>query len=160
MSVTVSVVSSASCQEVMGLDATIFDFWMWSFKPGFSRSSFTFIKKLSSSFSLSAIRMVSSTYLRLLIFLLEILIPIWMKCASFSPAFLMMYSAYNLNKQGDNIQLWCTPFPICNQSIVLTHSNWLHHLILTVAFWPAYRFLRRQVRWSGIPISVIHSQRL
>ena len=24
--------------------------------------------------------------------------------------------------------------------------------VLTVASWPAYRFLRRQVRWSGIPI--------
>ena len=40
-------------------------------------------------------------YLRLLIFLLAILIP---ACVSSSPAFLMMYSAYKLNKQGDNIQ--------------------------------------------------------
>ena len=71
-----------------------------SFKPTFSLSSFTFIKRLFSS-SLSAIRVVSSAYLRLLIFLLAILIP---ACASFSPAFLMMYSAYKLNKQGDNIQ--------------------------------------------------------
>ena len=39
------------------------------------------------------------------------------------------------------------PFPILNSSIVPC-------LILTVASWPAYRFLRRQVRWSGIPISV------
>ena len=30
----------------------------------------------------------------------------------------MMYSAYKLNKQGDNIQPQCTPFPIWNQSIV------------------------------------------
>ena len=43
-----------------------------------------------------------SAYLRLLIFLLVILIP---ACASFSPAFLMMYSAYKLNKQGDNTAL-------------------------------------------------------
>ena len=34
-------------------------------------------------------------------FLLEILIQ---ACASSNPAFLMMYSAYKLNKQGDNIQ--------------------------------------------------------
>ena len=27
----------------------------------------------------------------------------------------MMYSAYKLNKQGDNIQPWRTPFPIWNQ---------------------------------------------
>ena len=51
--------------------------------------------------SLSAIRVVSSAYLRLLIFPLAVLIP---ACASSSPAFLMMYSAFKLNKQGDNIQ--------------------------------------------------------
>ena len=59
--------------------------------------------------------MVSSAYLRLLIFLPAILIP---ACASSSPAFLMMYSACKLNKQGDNIQPWHTPFPIWNQSVV------------------------------------------
>ena len=49
----------------------------------------------------SAIRVVSSAYLRLLIFLLAILI---LACASSSPVFLLIYSAYKLNKQGDNIQ--------------------------------------------------------
>ena len=76
-------------------------FWMLTFKPTFSLSSFSFIKRLFSSFSLSAIRVVSSAYLRLLIFLLAILIP---ACGSSSPAFHMMYSVYKLNKQGDNIQ--------------------------------------------------------
>ena len=74
-------------------------FWMLSFKPTFSPSSFSFIKRLFSS-SLSAIRVVSSVYLRLLIFLLAILIP---ACASSSHAFLMMSSAYKLNKQRDSI---------------------------------------------------------
>ena len=60
------------------------------FKPTFSLSSFTFINRLFSSSSLSAIRLVSSAYLRLLILLLAILIP---ACASSSPAFLIMYSA-------------------------------------------------------------------
>ena len=92
---------------------------------------------------LSAIRVVSSAYLRLLIFLLAILIP---ACALSSPAFLMMYSAYKLNKQGDSIQPWYTPFPIWNQSAVPCP-------VLTVASWPAYRFLRRHIGWSGIPIS-------
>ena len=46
---------------------------MLSFKPTFSLSSFTFIKRLFSSSSLSAIRVVSSVYLRLLIFLLFII---------------------------------------------------------------------------------------
>ena len=58
----------------------------------------------------------------------------------------MMYSAYKLNKQGDNIQPWHTPFPIWNQSVVPCP-------VLTVVSWPAYIFLKRQVRWSGIPIS-------
>ena len=73
----------------------------------------------------------------------KILIP---ACPSPSSAFLMMYSAYKLKKQGDNT--WHTPFPIWNQSVVPCP-------VLTAASWPAYRFLRRQVRWFGIPISFI-----
>ena len=46
---TVSSVSSSICHEVMGQDAMILDFWMLSFKPTFSLSSFTFIKRLFSS---------------------------------------------------------------------------------------------------------------
>ena len=143
-SVTVSTFPPSICHEVMKLGAMILDFWVLSFKPAFSLSSFTFIKKLFSSSSFYAIRVVSSAYLKLLLFLLAILIP---ACASSSPAFCMMYSAYKLNKQGDNIQPWCTPFPIWNQPVVPCP-------VLTVASWPAYRFLRRQVRWSGIPISL------
>ena len=62
-SATVSTVSPSISYEVMGLDAMIFVFWMLSFKPTFSLSSFTFIKRLFSSSSLSAIRVVSSAYL-------------------------------------------------------------------------------------------------
>ena len=138
------------CHEGMGLDDMILVFWMLSFKPTFSKlSSFTFIKRLFSSSSLSAIRVVSSAYLRLLIFLPVILIP---ACASSSPAFLMMYSAYKLNKQADNIQPWRTPFPIWNQTVV-------PYPVLSVTSRPAYRFLKRQVKWSGMPISfrIFHS---
>ena len=102
---TVPTVSPTICHEVMGPDAMIFVFWMLNYKPAFSLSSFTFIKRLFSS-SLSAIRVVSSVHLRLLRFLPAILIP---ACASASLAFCMMYSAHKLNKQGDNIQTWCTP---------------------------------------------------
>ena len=146
----VSTVSPSICHEVMGPDAWILVFWMLSFKPAFSLSSFTVIKSLFSSSSLSAVRVVSSAYLRLLILLLAILIP---ACASSSPTFLMMYSAYKLNKQGDNIHPWHTPLPILNQSVVLC---W----ILTVASWPTYRFVWRQVRWFGIPISLQISHNL
>ena len=93
-SATVSTVSPSICHEVMGPDAMILVLWMLSFKPTFSLSCFTFIKRLFSS-SLSALRVMSSAYMRLLIFLLALLIP---ACASSNPAFLMMYSAY---KQGN-----------------------------------------------------------
>ena len=124
-------VSPSISHEVIGPVAMILIFWKLSFKPTFSLSSFTFIKRLFSSSSLSAIRVVSSAYLRLLnspgvdchfllqgifpttglnpglphcrqtlyhlshqgspIFLPAIFIP---ARASYSPAFLMMYSAY------------------------------------------------------------------
>ena len=80
-------------------------------KSDFSLSSFTLIKRTFSSSLLAAIRVVSSAYPRLLIFLLEILIP---ACASSSLAFLMMYSTYKWNKKGDNMQPWRTPFLIWN----------------------------------------------
>ena len=138
----VSIVSPSICDEVMGPNAMTFIFWMLSSKADFSLSSFTF-KRLFSSSSPSAIRVVSSVYLRLLIFLPAVLIP---ACAASSRAFCMMYSAYKLNKQGDNIQPWRTPFPIWNPSVFPCP-------VLTVASWPAYTFLRRQVRWPGILIS-------
>ena len=131
-SVTDSIVSRSICDEVMGPNTMILVFWMLSFKSTFSLSSFTFIRRLFSSSSLSAIRVVSSVYLRFLIFLPAILIP---ACASSSPVFCTVNSAYKLNKQGDNIQPWHTPFPIWNQSVV-------HWPFLVVASWSAYRFLR------------------
>ena len=99
-SATVSTVYPSNCHEVMEADAMILIFWMLSFKPTFSLSSFTFIKRLFSSSSLCAVKVVSSAYLRLLIFLPAILIPAY---ASSSPVFLMMNSACKLNKQGENI---------------------------------------------------------
>ena len=126
---TVSIVFLSIYHEVMGLDAMILVFWMLSFKANFVTLLFHFHQRLFSSL-FSAIRVVSSAYLRLLIFLLSILIP---ACASSSPAFLMMYSAYKLNKQGDNIQPWRTPFPVWNQSVVPCP-------VLSIASWPAYRF--------------------
>ena len=54
------------------------------------------LKRLFGSSLLSVIRVMSSVYLRLLLFLPEILI---LACASSSPTFRMMYSAYKLNEQ-------------------------------------------------------------
>ena len=144
-SLTISIVYPSVCHEVMGLDAMILVFWMLSFKPAFSLSSFTFITCLftfchkGGVICISEVIDISPSNLD-------------SNCASSSPAFHKMYSAYKLNKQGDNIQTWRTPFPIWNQSIVPC-------LVPTAASWPAYMFLMRQVRWSGIPISltIFHS---
>ena len=57
-----------------------------------------------------------------------------------------MCSAYRLNKQGDSRQPCHTPFSILNKSVVPYGA-------LTVASWPTYRILRRQVKWSGILLS-------
>ena len=144
-----ATVSTSICREVMGLDTMIFVFWMLSFKPTFSLSSFSFIKRLFSSSSLSTIRVVSSAYLRLLIFLLAILI---LACASSNPAFLMMYSANKLNKQGANIQPWCTCFPIWNQSVVPCP-------VLTVASWNLHTDFSRSRRGGVVfpSIRIFHS---
>ena len=77
--------------------------------------------------------------------LLPILIPDY---NSSSLALLMMCSMYRLNKQGDSRQSCHTPFSILNPSVVA-------YRVLTVSSWPAYCFfwfLRRHLRWSGIPI--------
>ena len=126
------------------------------FKPAFSLSSFTLIKRFFSSSLLSAISVIPSLYLRLLIFLLAILIP---ACKSSSPGYHMMGSAYQLNKQGDNKQPCHTPFSILNQSVV-------PYMVLTLASWLACRFLRKQVKmvwyshlYKSFPQFVmIHSQ--
>ena len=141
-SVTVSIVSPSICHEVMGPDAMILVFWMLSFKPAFSLSSFTSIKRLFSFSLLSAIRMVSSAYLRLLIF---------------PPG--KLDSSLSFIQPGILHDVLC---------IEVKYAGW-QHTALTYSFpnfkpvycsmsgsvssWPAYRFLRRQVRWSSIPIS-------
>ena len=110
---------------------------MLNFKPGFSLSSFTFIERLFTPSSFSAIRVVSSAYLRLLIFFLAVLLP---ACDSSSLAFHMLYSAWKLNKWSDNIQPCCTPFPVWNQSLVPCP-------VLTVASWSEYRLHDEMVGW-------------
>ena len=138
--VTVSIVFPSICHEMIGPDAMILVFWMFSFKPAFLLSSFTFTKRLFSASFCSAIRVVSAACLKLLIFPLEILIP---ACDSSSLLFHIMYSAYKLNKQGDDIQPWCSPFPILNQSVVPC-------LVLTVASWPVSQETGKVVWYSHL----------
>ena len=97
--------------EVMGPDAIILVFWLWNFKPAFSLSSFTFIKRFFSSSLLSAIRVVSSAYLRLLIFL---------------PAMLILACAFSLEHKQEAMGLIIIGsdqlISLCFQSI--SHQCW------------------------------------
>ena len=132
------------CHEVMGPDAMILVFWMLSFKPTFSLSSFTFIKRLFSSSSLSAMRVVSSAYLRLLIFLLGIMIP---ACASSSSTFNVVYSTPKLHIR----------VTICSREVLLYLFGTIplsHVGVLTVASSPACRFLTRHSHlFKNFPVS-------
>ena len=132
-SATVAIFSPSVCHEVMEPDATIFAFWMLSFKPALSCSSLSFIKRFFSSSSFSAIRVVSSAYLRLLIFLPSMLI---IACDSSSPTFCMMYSAYKLNKQGDNMYTWhilkCWKIDMWKKSEFLLMRNSLYSQLIPV----------------------------
>ena len=143
-SATASAFPTSICHKVMG-QMPWSQFFEWVLSHLFYSLTF---KRLISSSSLSAIRVLSSAYLRLLIFLSTILIPV---CDSSSLAFCMTYSGYKLNKKGDSRNP-CIPFPVLNQSVV-------PRKVLIAASWPAYRFLQRQVRWSGIHISlrILHS---
>ena len=98
-SVTLSISSPSICHELMGPNAMILVL-SWVLSQFFSLSPFPFITWLFNASLLSAIRVVSSAYVRLLIFLSAILIS---ACASSSQAFHMMYSAYKLIEQGDSI---------------------------------------------------------
>ena len=104
-STTVSTVSSSICHEVMWPDAMILVFWILSFKPTFSLSSFTLIKSLLVIHFLPKGR----CHLHIWGYLLAILIPV---CASSRPVFLMMYSAYTLNNTDLTYSFSCLE-PVC-----------------------------------------------
>ena len=101
---------------------------MLSFKPVFSLS-FTFIKKLCSFSLLSAVRVISSAYLRLLISPPAILIP---ACASSSPVFCTMYSMYSACKFAHpETAVLLLSFP-SSRSYSYNSCSWLLHLLCWV----------------------------
>ena len=86
----------------MKLDALILAFLIFNFKLALSLSCFTLIKRLFSSSSLYAIRVVSAAYLSSLMFFLLILISPCLNSHLSGPAFLRICSVYRLNKQDDS----------------------------------------------------------
>ena len=134
--------SPSICHEVMGLDAMIFVFWMLSFKLTFWPSSFTFIKRLFSSSSLSGIRVMSSAYLRLLIFLPTILIP---ACAGYRCSLIIFFKFTEFQFPGalelcSSCELFSTAYSLdtgferLNKSFFLIKKRW--HLMFCVG--PSY----------------------
>ena len=108
-------------------------FWILSFKPAFSLSSFSFINRLFSSSSLSAIRMVhiwGCWY-----FSRQSWFQLGLHPARHFAAY--MHSAYKLNKQGDNIQPRCTLFPILNHTWEVCHllDIYLENFMAWGAYW-------------------------
>ena len=96
-SVTVSIVFPSICHEVIGLDAMIFIFWML-----FYTSFFTLLFHPHQETFLFAFCHKGGVICISEVIDISPLIP---GCASSSPAFLMMYSIYKLNRQGDNVLL-------------------------------------------------------
>ena len=142
-------------------------FFMLSFKPVFfffNLSSLMLLKGFFNSCSLSAIRVASSAYLRLLIFLLAILIP---SCNSSRSAFCMMYSAY--------VKVWkwksqlcptlCDPmdYTVCGilqarilEWVALPFSrgssqlrDWTQVFCVAVRFFTSWATREAQEYWSG-----------
>ena len=118
----------------MGPDAMIFVIWMLSSKPASSLSSFTFIKRLLSSSSLSAIRVVSSTYQTLWIFLPQS----WFQ--------LVLHAVYSNPESKPESRF--VPMSI-------TQAPYFKHLMQSCSMWN--RFCRRASLlprgWEGLPVA-------
>ena len=105
----------------MGLDTVILVFWMLSFMSAFSLSSFTFIKRFASSSLLSAINVVESAYLRLLIYLPAILIP---ACAFHSALHLVFddsFEKYCCRSVAKSCLTLCNPMNRSTPSLPALH---------------------------------------
>ena len=140
-SFTVSIVSPSIFHEVMEPDAMIFAFGMLSFKPTFSLSSFTFIKRLFSSSLLSATRMVSSAIWSYWYFSQQS----WFQLV-LHPAWHLTWCTLHIS-QIRRVTIYSLDILLFRFGIVCFSCP-----VLTIASWPACRFLSRQVRWCGIPI--------
>ena len=142
-SITVSIVSSPICHEVMGLECHDFRFLNVEFWASFLTLLFNLHQ--------DSLGHLHFCHKGAVICIPEVINNspgnLDSSLCLFSLALCMMYPAYKLNKQGDNIQPWLTRFPIWNQSIVPC-------LVPTVASWLAYSFLRRQIRWCDVTISL------
>ena len=101
------------------IGAVIFVFLVFRSSPFLSLASLIRVRRSSSSCLLLQINVVSSAYLRLVIFVPPNLTP----PLNPSKASLMISSEYILNRFGDKIQPWRTPLPISNHSVSFRFSR-------------------------------------
>ena len=129
--------------HVSCLDRQILYHWatrearMLSFKPAFLLSSFIFIKRFFKSSSLSAIRVVSSAYLKVLIFLLAIFIPI---------CFIQPHMSHDVQCIDDTLCMRCECCSLC--PTICNLMDFTVHGILQA----------RILEWEAIPFSRGSSQ--
>ena len=145
---TVSTVSPFISHEVMGQDAMILVFWMLSFKPTFSLSSFTFIKRLFSSSSLSAIRVMSSAYLRLFI-----------SPGNLDSSLCFLHSSISHDVLCIEVKWVGWPYTALAYSFSYLEPVCCSMSSSNCCFLTYIQMSQGQVRWSGIPISwrIFHS---
>ena len=114
-SVTVFTFPPSNFHEVMGLDAMILVFWMLRFKPAFSLS-------LSSRGSLVPLHFLSLKWYHLHIWACwHFSWQSWFQLVSHPAQPFSWCTLQKLSKQGDNIQLWHTPFPVWEPTSLLFH---------------------------------------
>ena len=129
-SATVSIISPSICHEVMGPDAMILIFECWVLSQVFHS-----LLSLSSRDSLVPLHFLPKCGVICIAEVDISLCNLDSSCVSSSLAFHMMYSAYKLNSR----------LTIYSFDVLLSHWNRpiVPCPVLTVASWPAYRFLRR-----------------
>ena len=147
---TCSSVESFSFKLHLGLSAfldmiTVTVFLMFSLSPTFSLSLSTTSSSCCRCFSDVAIRTVSSAYLRLLMLVPRIVIPV---SHSTSP---MMYSLYSENRSGDRTHPCLTPlliFPDCPSSFsYLTAAIcYQYRFFMILKSFPSTFFALREIR--------------
>ena len=137
---TVATVSPIYLPWSDGTRGHDFIFWVLSFKPAFSLSSFTFIKRLFSSFFFHKGGVIC----------ISEVIGISPGNLDSSLCFIqpgILHSVLCIEVKLKRWQYTASMYSFPDLEPVRVPSP-----VLTVASWPAYRFLKRQVRWSGIPI--------
>ena len=130
----------------MGPDAMILVFWMLNFRPAFSLSSFTFIKRLFSSSSLSAGRVGSSAYLGLLQGQPQTLCDRWAPLRARNKCFTdtETYISYIFTS-------WNILLLVLKSHLKWWHSFWAHGLHKTGSRTTSLRLCRRKPAAQTLP---------